>query len=124
LNLVPYLDLQWGYRGEGGGVDCWMLVRRVARELFGREYPDYPVPYERIGETFAAERVHWIKVDREHMEPGDVVLLTMSDEPFHAGIMVDRDRFLHIPRDRWSRVERIDSFVWSRRADGFYRCPT
>jgi len=123
MNLRPYLELRWGFRGEGGGIDCWQLVCRAGRELFGRDYPDdFALEQAELAQVFAHERQRWLEVDRAAMEPGDVVLLTLRGEPVHAGIMVDRRRFLHIMPGAESTLGDIDGLAWRHRIGGFFRC--
>ena len=129
MNIAPYLALRWGYRGEGGGVDCWQLVCRVAREQFGLDYQDsFGAVPDRLRDqalTMDAERAKWTEVAVP--EPGDVVLITVGGLPVHVGIMLDQRRFLHIlkpgraDRERYASVSEVDSLIWKSRIAGYYR---
>jgi len=56
----------------------------------------------------------------------DLVILNIAARPWHCGVMVAPDRFLHVmppgPRGpTFSCIERIDSPRWQARVEGFYR---
>lgn len=121
-SLPSLIGLPYGFRGEGGGVDCWQLVRRAARELYGIDFPNPACPtLADASAVMRAESVNWIPV----ADPlaGDVVLFTLRGEPLHAGLVIGRGRFLHVLKGRASCVERLDGVLWHRRIEGFYRWP-
>ena len=40
--------------------------------------------------------------------------------PRHVGLVVDTDRFLHMPSRETSCVERLSSPMWAKRIEGYY----
>lgn len=117
--LRRLVGIPYKFRGNGETeMDCWQLVVRAARELFGREYPAYPVAL--LKDVPAIVRTHlaeWREVSEP--EPGDVVIL--SHQLMHCGIVLDQGRFLHTLEGRDSAVERLDSMMWRDRIETFRR---
>jgi cell wall-associated NlpC family hydrolase len=113
LALRRLVGIPYEFRGDGARtMDCWQLVVRAARDLFGRDYPAYQV--ERLRDVPLVVRAHldeWTEVDEPRA--GDVVLL--SHHLLHCGIMLDGVRFLHTMKGRDSSIERIDSLLWKHR---------
>lgn len=104
----------------------------VLREVFGHDLPSYGELYATAGHqpsvtytvTTGLEQC-FDRVDRA--VAGDMVILNIGGRPWHCGIMVSDDRFLHWPvpsKDKpglLSCIERLDSPTWARRFGGFYR---
>ncbi len=120
--LRDFVGLPYGFRGEGGGVDCWQLVLRAARELYGLTFPDPEVPS--MNEASAIMRdgfSYWRRVDDP--QAGDAVCISLAGRPLHAGLVIEGGRFLHVLAGRDSCIERLDAIAWRRRIEGFYRWP-
>ena len=62
----------------------------------------------------------WRTVDRGQEQELDV-LVFISSERDHVGVVVDRGRMLHISEGKLSCVERYNTSLWSRRLAGIYR---
>lgn len=125
---LPYLD----HGRDRAGCDCWGGVRLVYREVFGRDLPsladlyvsaDHAPSVARTVQTGIEQCFDRVVVPAE----GDMVILRIYGRPWHCGIMVSSDRFLHWPAPPRGKpgigacIERLDSAAWVRRVDGFYR---
>jgi cell wall-associated NlpC family hydrolase len=79
-------------RLRGVGVDCIGLVIGVSREL-GLIAPDFDITaYPRTPDgtsLMATAREHMTEIDRDVMQPGDVVVVSFDKEPQHFGILGD-----------------------------------
>lgn len=113
----------YGFRGEGGGIDCWDAVRMGALRLYGLRLPDFPCvcTEDDVTPTMLAERVKWLQV--EQPAEGDVVMFSISAMPWHVGLVLEPPLFLHCLRGRDLCVEQYDSLSWRHRLAGFYRWP-
>lgn len=79
------------HRTHGVGVDCAGLVIGVAREL-GLVAPDFDFGgYGRQpdGTLLAVCDTHMRRIPRAALQPGDVLVLAMKDQPQHMGIVGD-----------------------------------
>jgi cell wall-associated NlpC family hydrolase len=111
----------------------------VLSEQFEIELPDYADAYSCTHDqdsvsaaVRAGLRDGWTKLDRKHMKPhaGDLLIIKIAGRPWHCGLMVTPDKFLHCPtqKDRatgqeigTSCWERLDNVIWTRRIEGIYR---
>lgn len=79
-------------RLKGVGVDCVGLVIGVAREL-GLIAPDFDVVgYPRVPDgtsLMALAATHMQAIERNSMQPGDVVVVSFDRDPQHLGILGD-----------------------------------
>jgi cell wall-associated NlpC family hydrolase len=79
-------------RLKGAGVDCIGLVIGLGREL-GLCAPDFDITgYARDPDgksLMALSRVHMKLINREAMQPGDVVVVRFGDHPQHFGVLGD-----------------------------------
>lgn len=130
--IAEFIGLPYADKGRSReGVDCWGLCRLVLAEQ-GIAVPDYAETYtaacDRASASLAVEAGladGWQRVDTPR--PYDLVILNVALRPWHCGVMVSPDRFLHVPppgrdgRQSLSCVERIDAPQWSRRIEGYYR---
>lgn len=98
---------RWGWS------DCWNLVR----DYFGQDMPDFP---RADGESAAAlylanyERLGWVSIPRDAMEPGDVILMRLADTgPGHAAVYVGNSQILHHLPGRLSRKELLNGVYQS-----------
>ena len=127
--VLGYVGIPWG---EGGrtreACDCFGLLRLVLGEHFGVELPsyagDYTMPLER--DEVAALMQARIAVDawRPVTTPraGDGALFRVLGEPWHVGVVVGREHFLHVsPAANPSLIERLASPRWHRRLVGLSR---
>ena len=125
--MVPFAD-----HGRGDGFDCWGLCRAALKATTGVDLPDYGNGYasvtdrqgiaSAIRDGLAAE---WQRVAQP--KAGDLVIFNIRNRPGHVALMVGPSMFLHAPepdengKGGTSRIERIDSPMWAKRIEGFYR---
>jgi cell wall-associated NlpC family hydrolase len=103
----------------------------VLAEQFGITQPsfvdDYASPDEvEIVSSLVAGGVPengWHKVDGYGPRPGDGVVLRILNAPWHVGIMVNPDEFLHVSEgmEAGSVIDRLSSHRWARRVIGVFR---
>ena len=130
-DLARWIGLPYADKGRGpDAYDCWGLARAVLAER-GMALPDYAEAYTRAADhdsVAVAVRAGladgWQPVDKP--QAFDLVILNIAQRPWHCGVMVAPDRFLHVmppgPKGQaFSCIERIDSPRWARRIEGFYR---
>lgn len=123
----PYIGLPYKDKGRGpDGWDCWGGVRMVLGDVFGLDLPSYEEAYvsgaDRVAVPEAVERglaEGWERTDRR--EPGSLLILRIAGRPWHCGLIVAPNFFLHWAPNTTSCMERLDSPMWSRRIAGIYR---
>lgn len=114
--VATALDLRGVPYRNGGtdarGFDCSGLVAYVFQQ-YGLRIP------RQTSEQFGVGR----KVDRDKIQPGDLVFFsTVAPGASHVGIAVDDDEFVHAPSSRGVvRVERLTLPYWQRRFVGARR---
>jgi len=132
---IPFVD-----KGRTrAGCDCWGLVRLVLAEQFGIALPDYADAYiDAHDHASVADAVQaglregWTEIDHARETPrcGDLLVIKIAARPWHCGLMVTPERFLHCPTqpDRRSGrevgtscIERLDALIWRRRIEVIYR---
>lgn len=109
------------------GCHCWGLVRLVLAEECGIAVPAYGETG--AGDTLAVARAFrdacaagpWTRTDapRRH----DVVTMrsATSSVPWHAGIMMDETRLLHVEAATGSVIVALTHPAVARRITGFWR---
>jgi len=111
-----------------GGVDCWGLVRLVWEQEFGLTVRSYTDEYKTIDEQKVVSEAivaglngtTWNRVSEPQL--GDGLVFNLQGNPWHVGMMVSRDRFLHT-RQRLgsSTTESFAGGVWDHACQGIYR---
>lgn len=119
---LPFAD----HGRDNEGWDCWGGVRYFLSEMRGLRLPDYGLGYTNTGDhagiavTIKAGLVEgWEKIERP--EPFALVIFNVAKKPWHVGVVVGRNDFLHWPDGETSRVEKLDAQIWKNRIEGFYR---
>src|SRR5689334_6626613 len=125
-----YIDIPWREKGrDHDGADCWGLMRLVMRERFGVTLPSYDEDYATVGEreliaallTDGIPECGWTPAERPYRE-GDGVVFRLLGGPWHVGVMLDDDFFLHADQDAGvSCIGRISAARWARRIYGVFR---
>jgi cell wall-associated NlpC family hydrolase len=96
----PY---RWG-GASPTGFDCSGLVFYAA-ERAGTSVPRTAAEQQRVG----------IAVEREDLEPGDLVFLHLAAKELHVGIALDRTRFIHAPSSGGRvRIDSLEAMPYSR----------
>ena len=88
-----WIDTPWihQHRAKGVGVDCIGLIICVARDL-GISAPDTDYTgYGRRpdGALLSLCDQHMVRISRDAMQPGDVLVLAVENDPQHMGIIGD-----------------------------------
>lgn len=107
-------------------VDCWGLVVLIYDEQLGVKLPrhdevnwkDNP---EKMEPTITADKKEWLEVAATARRAYDVVVLRVKTVPWHVGIVVDRNRFIHADAVRGVCIERLDSIHWKHRVLSYHR---
>lgn len=127
IDVKPYMGIPFlvGGRGEEG-VDCWGLVRLVYRDALGIQLDAYEdtdgKEKEVTAEKIRLEEVGWLDVPRQDTRVGDLVILIIKGFPWHVGVLVEPDRFVHADPIRGGVVkERLNAVHWRSRICGFRR---
>lgn len=135
--VAAYVGLPFADKGRTyAGCDCWGLVRLVLAEQFGIALPDYSDAYVDAHDhdsvsaaVQAGLRDGWSQVEGAR-QCGDLLVIKIAARPWHCGLMVTPERFLHCPTqpDRrtgretgTSCIERLDNAMFRNRIEGIYR---
>ena len=130
-DLVGHPYRPGGRDPDGGGLDCWGLVRvvlgrlGVTLPLYADTLWDSPADSERaaavaLGEAEAA----WTQVEPAACRPGDVALLRIDGLPVHVGVIIGWPDFLHAHKAAGAAViDRLTSPQWRHRLVAVYRHP-
>lgn len=117
-----YLSIPFASRGRGwSGCDCWGLVRLVYQEEFGVHLPRFD-DYADVSDVASIHRLShdclalWTRIMRPLA--GVVCHCVFGDGRHHVGVMVDRERMLHIERGKNACIEGIAKYRNQFR--GFY----
>lgn len=138
--VTQYVGIPFADKGRTrAGCDCWGLVRLVLAEQFGIELPDYADAYSDAHDhasvaaaVQAGLREGWTEIDRKHEPPrcGDLLVVNVAMRPWHCGLMVTPERFLHCPTQQSRETgleigsschERLDSAMFRNRIEGIHR---
>lgn len=117
---IPYKE----FGRDRSGVDCWGLAHLVYKEKYGIYLPSFDTNYTvedrvRIDELISQYKEGWQPV--ENPKVGDLVLFNVLGSPTHLGIVSEPNHFIHSREGKDVAVERLDSFSWSKRIQGYYR---
>jgi cell wall-associated NlpC family hydrolase len=112
---------------DRSGCDCWGIVRLALDEHFGIcDLPDYVDTYTSTMDRDSVDKairsgllLGWEHVDQPGT--GDLIILKPAGKPWHCGLMVNKLEMLHTLQGCNSTVERIDTFLWRNRIEGFFR---
>lgn len=106
------------------GWDCWGLIVVAYKEIFDVELPHYNEEYNtikdknRLFELFhKGAREMFVEIEKERIEPGDVAILLLEGVPIHIGLLIDKNRILHIEFGIDTCIQPLKEF----RVEGFYR---
>jgi len=123
LELHDLLTAEFEEDGEGPNYNCWNLCREVYRRA-GKVLPRYSEYIAGI-----AERNNVIQVvksnDFERIEkPEQLAIVAFRLKPraiTHMGVVIDKNRFIHVRKKTGVAIERLDFGIWSKKIEGFYR---
>lgn len=120
---IPQKDLG----RDRDGCDCWGLVHLVLN-AHGRPVPSYQEDYLSVRERVEIEALiaeaktlpTWSRVVGPP-QPFDVITFRRGALDGHIGVIVDRQRMLHVDRRAPSRIERFDISPWTNRHPSVWR---
>lgn len=128
LDYISLIGSPYAKAGRGDpGYDCYGLLIELFRRA-GDEIPDYASPADRdaIALLMAEEKKKWREkwrrgtpFDLRLVVPKDVLMIAINGVPFHVGMCVERNKFIHV----WEKcggalVEPITR--WQHRIVGVY----
>ncbi len=134
-----YVGIPWLTNGRGPeGYDCWGLVRMIAKDQFGWDWPSYDETYTQgaeaddksVEDVRESEDSPWQRLDNPDdplekkvigIQTGDVIWLRHRSHVVHMGLMLDARRFIHVSMSTDSVISQVDHILWKNRVVGFYR---
>ena len=128
MNYNKYIGLPYTSNGrDESGIDCWGLVRLFYKQEYDIELPSYTEEYSgaydtRILEMMDQYKNNWSQVQTP--EIGSVIVFNILGEPFHVGIYIGGDKFIHARDGMDSVVESVNSPKWAKRIEGYYKHST
>lgn len=128
MNYNKYIGLPYASNGrDESGIDCWGLVRLFYKQEYNIELPSYTEEYSgaydtRILDMMDLYKHNWAQVQTP--EVGSVIVFNILGEPFHVGIYIGEDKFIHARDGMDSVVESITSPRWAKRIEGYYKYAT
>ena len=128
MNYNKYIGLPYAANGrDESGIDCWGLVRLFYKQEYNIELPSYIEEYAgaydtRILQMMDLYKSNWAQVFKP--EVGSVIVFNILGEPFHVGIYIGDDKFIHARDGMDSVVESVNSPKWAKRIEGYYKYST
>lgn len=86
------------------GIDCSALVQQVFDEAFAVELP----------RTTSGQVLEGRRVERDELNPGDLVFFRPPGPYRHVGVYVGEGRFLHASSSQGVILSRLDNVYWNR----------
>jgi lipoprotein Spr/probable lipoprotein NlpC len=108
--LKDYFTSWMGTRYRHGGlsrngVDCSGFTLVTYKELFGRELPRTVREQVKKGTT----------VDKDLLQPGDLVFFKISVFQKHVGIYLENDLFVHASLSNGVMISKLNNSYWKQR---------
>jgi hypothetical protein len=128
MNYNKYIGLPYISNGrDESGIDCWGLVRLFYKQEYAIDLPSYTEEYAgaydtRILEMMAQYKNNWSQVQTP--EIGSVIVFNILGEPFHVGIYVGEDKFIHARDGMDTVLDSVNSPKWAKRIEGYYKYST
>jgi hypothetical protein len=128
MNYNKYIGLPYATNGrDESGIDCWGLVRLFYKQEYNIDLPSYTEEYDgaydtRILQMMDLYKNNWAQV--QSPEVGSVIVFNILGEPFHVGIYIGEDKFIHARDGMDSVVESVNSPRWNKRIEGYYKYST
>jgi len=124
MNYDKYIGLPYAANGrDEQGIDCWGLVRLFYKQEYNIDLPSYTEEYSgaydtRILDMMDVYKNNWAQV--QEPEIGSVIVFNILGEPFHVGVYIGDDKFIHARDGMDSVVESVNSPRWNKRIEGYY----
>lgn len=108
--LKDYLTDWMGTRYKLGGisrngVDCSGLTLVTYKELFGRKLP----------RTVREQVQKGVEIDKDLLQPGDLVFFKINVFQKHVGIYLENDLFVHASLSSGVMISRLNDSYWKQR---------
>ena len=126
---LPFVGIPWKPSGRSfDGCDCYGIITLAYQHVYGISLPSYVGAYvdpherEEISDLLTGRipADGWRPVNDPR--PGDAVVFRLRNVPWHVGVVVGPDDFLHVEESFGSScVDRLSSARWARRRVGIYR---
>ncbi|MGB3225053.1 MAG: NlpC/P60 family protein [Desulforhopalus sp.] len=104
--LTSWLGTRYVYGGiSRNGVDCSGLTLVTYKELFGRKLP----------RTVREQVKKGAAVDKDLLQPGDLVFFKINVFQKHVGIFLENDLFVHASLSSGVMISRLNDSYWKQR---------
>jgi len=124
--VMRYAGIPYKHQGRtSDGLDCWGLIKLIYKEMLGIEIldigEDYPDDWSWKGKDLFIENYQKQWDRRKVPEVFDVILINNGKGTAnHAGVMLDKLRFIHCIR-AGVIVSKITDRIWQGRINGYFR---
>lgn len=129
--LQRYMNIPFKECGmDFNGCDCAGLLYLIYKNELGIELPDWRGMYSttQYSNGLELERIltsmlgdNGIEVPLGSVQPFDVLSIRIGKAEMHVGIVIDKNRFIHIVDGDRVLCERINSIKWKQRITGAFR---
>ncbi len=89
---------------DTGGIDCSAFVREVYRKVFGIELPRTAKEQVKRGRG----------IRRQELQAGDLVFFNPPGYPYHVGIYLSKNEFVHVSKKKGVMISSLDSAYWEK----------
>ena len=124
MNYNKYIGLPYAANGrDQSGIDCWGLVRLFYKQEYNIDLPSYTEEYSGAYDTRILQMIDQYKnnwTETTTPEIGSVIVFNILGEPFHVGVYIGEDKFIHARDGMDSVIESLNSPRWSKRIEGYY----
>jgi hypothetical protein len=104
--LTSWMGTRYMYGGiSRNGVDCSGFTLVTYKELFGRELP----------RTVREQVKKGAAVDKDLLQPGDLVFFKINIFQKHVGIYLENDHFVHASLSSGVMISRLNDSYWKQR---------
>lgn len=120
---LSYVDCGRNFKG----VDCYGLLWLVYYEVLKIELQSYHTRYvtsvdrKATAALIAGELDPWLEITDGSEMPFDAMLMRIGRDVMHVGVLVEKDKVLHIERGDLSKIELYKTGKLRHRIAGFYR---
>lgn len=120
-----WVGKEYADQGRGPKYDCYGLARAIYQDQYGITLPDYTNAYKSAEDAVTVCRAFsdGLKTGWERLQGprvGALAIIRIAGRPWHCGVVVAPDAFIHQPDTDLSRIERLDRPAWARRVEGFW----
>ncbi len=106
--LVEFMHWKGTRHSMGGadrtGIDCSGFVRAVYKNAFNIDLP----------RTTKGQIQKGFPVKRDELSAGDLVFFRLPIYPYHVGIFLSENEFVHASKEKGVIISQIDSHYWAK----------